>query len=70
MSLEIMLNSANINLVGFSRFLEPSKMAGQIFALFVIGVAAAEVAVGLALILAIYRNTRTIFVDKINILKW
>ena len=68
MSLELMLNAVNLTLVGFSSFLGDS--AGQIFVFFVMAVAAAEAAVGLAIILALFRNKQTIYLDKINILKW
>ena len=74
MCIEIMLNAANINLVAFSSYhstLHGSVDAsGQAFALFSIAIAAAEVAVGLAIILSVYRRYRTIDVDKINILRW
>jgi NADH:ubiquinone oxidoreductase subunit K len=74
MCIELMLNAANINLVMFSSYhsvlhdgMDPS---GQVFALFSIAIAAAEVAVGLAIILSVYRRYQTIDVDKINILRW
>lgn len=70
MSIELMLNSVNINLVAFSRFITPSLLTGQIFTIFVITVAVAEAAVGLALIVSIYRLRDTIFMDKINLMKW
>ncbi len=70
LSLEIMLNGANLNLIGFSRYASSSGLNAQVFALFIMGVAAAEVAVGLALVLAVYRNAKTINVDEINIMKW
>jgi NADH:ubiquinone oxidoreductase subunit K len=74
MSIEIMLNAANINLVAFSSYhttLHGSADAsGQVFALFSIAIAAAEVAVGLAILLSVYRRYQTIDVDKINILRW
>ena len=70
LSLEIMLNAVNINFVAFSKFLSPQSMAGQIFVIFTIGIAAAATVVGLAIIIAIYRNYKTIFVDKINLMKW
>ena len=74
MSIEVMLNAANINLVAFSSYhttLHDSEDAsGQAFALFSIAIAAAEVAVGLAIILSVYRRYQTIDVDKINILRW
>ncbi len=68
MSIEMMLNSVNLTLVAFSAFM--GDQAGQIFVFFVMSVAAAEAAVGLAIVLAIYRKKQTIYIDKINILKW
>jgi NADH-quinone oxidoreductase subunit K len=68
MSVEIMLNAANINLVAFSHYL--NSMAGQMSALFIIAVAAAEAAVGLAIIIVIFRGKMATNVDQINILKW
>ena len=68
MSVEIMLNAANINLVAFSHYL--NSMAGQMSALFIIAVAAAEAAVGLAIIIVIFRAKMATNVDQINILKW
>jgi NAD(P)H-quinone oxidoreductase subunit 4L len=70
MSIELMLNGVNIALVAFSRFITPAALTGQIFAIFVIVVAAAEVAIGLAIIISIYRNRDTIDVNKINLMKW
>ncbi|MBA7645342.1 NADH-quinone oxidoreductase subunit K [subsurface metagenome] len=70
MCIELMLNAVNITLVAFSRYVVPALLTGQIFALFVIVVAAAEVAVGLAIILAIYRGLKDIDVTKINLMKW
>jgi NAD(P)H-quinone oxidoreductase subunit 4L len=70
MGIELMLNACNINLVAFARFVHPEAPQGQIFALFVIGLAACEASVGLAIILAVYRSMKTIDVDDINILKW
>lgn len=70
MGIELMLNSVNINLVAFSRFVTPKVLTGQIFAIFVIVVAAAEVAVGLALIFAIYRNRVSVNVEDFDWLKW
>jgi len=71
MGIELMLNAANINLVAFWRYgVTPAQnLDGQIFALFVIAVAAAEVAVGLALIISVYRNRRTVNLDDLDILK-
>ena len=68
--IEIMLAGVNIALVAFSRFVTPVELTGQLFALFVIVVAAAEVAIGLAIILALYRQRGTIDTEKINLLKW
>jgi NADH-quinone oxidoreductase subunit K len=68
MSVELMLNSANLTLVAFSSYLGNS--IGQLFVFFVMTVAAAEAAVGLAIILAIFRNKLTLNIDEINILKW
>lgn len=68
MSVELMLNSANLTLVAFSSYLGNS--VGQLFVFFVMTVAAAEAAVGLAIIIAIFRNKLTMNIDEINILKW
>ncbi len=69
MSIELMLNAANINLVAFSRYVD-SHAIGQVFAIFVLTVAAAEAAVGLGIVLAIYRNVATVDMERFNILKW
>ena len=69
MGIELMLNAVNINLVAFWRFLDPVRLTGPIFAVFVFAVAAAEVAVGLALVIAIYRNRDTVMVEDIDLLK-
>jgi NADH-quinone oxidoreductase subunit K len=68
MSVEIMLNAANINLVAFSNHLD--SLAGQVMALFVIAVAAGEAAVGLAIIIVVFRGKIATNVDQINLLKW
>jgi NADH-quinone oxidoreductase subunit K len=68
MSIELMLNSANLTFITFSSFL--GDAAGQLFVFFVMAVAAAEAAVGLAIIIAIFRNKLTVNIDEINILKW
>jgi len=72
MCIEIMLNAVNIALVAFSRFLVPEVvvLTGQVFAIFVMTVAAAEVAVGLAIIILIYRNRQTVNVDEVDSMKW
>ncbi|NCR42360.1 MAG: NADH-quinone oxidoreductase subunit NuoK [Microcystis aeruginosa W13-11] len=70
MLIELTLNSVNINLMGFSNYLNPANIRGQVFAIFVITVAAAEAAMGLAIILTIYRNRDTIDMEQFNLLKW
>ena len=70
MGIELMLNAVNINLVAFWRYISPESLNGQVFAIFVFAVAAAEAAVGLALILSIYRNRETVIAEDVNILKW
>jgi NADH-quinone oxidoreductase subunit K len=67
---EIMLNAVNINLIAFSKFITPLAFIGQLWAMFVITVAAAEVGVGLAIIIAIYRNKLSIDLDDFDWLKW
>ena len=69
MSIELMLNGVNINLVAFWRYLEPAGAMGQAFALFVYAVAAAEVAVGLALIIAVWRARDTVIVEDMDLLQ-
>lgn len=70
MSIELMLNAVNINLVAFNRYLVVDYLAGQVFALFTIIVAAAEVAVGLALVIAIYRDRLSTDTGDFDWLKW
>jgi NADH-quinone oxidoreductase subunit K len=70
MSIELMFNAVNINFVAFSKFVTPGEFVGQIFAIFVITIAAAEATVGLAIVLLIYRNFKGINVDSVNIMKW
>jgi NADH-quinone oxidoreductase subunit K len=74
MSIELILNAANLNFIAFARHLQETgsvnAVAGQVFTVFVIVVAAAEAAIGLGLVIALYRNRETIFVDKIDLLKW
>lgn len=74
MSIELILNAANLNFIALSRYLQDTgnvnAVAGQIFAVFVIVVAAAEAAIGLGIVIALYRNKETIWVDEIDILKW
>ena len=74
MSIELILNAANLNFIAMSRYLQATgnsnALAGQIFAVFVIVVAAAEAAIGLGIVIALYRNKETIWVDEIDLLKW
>ncbi len=70
MSIELMLNAVNINLIAFSNFLDSASIRGQVFTVFVITVAAAEAAVGLAIILSIYRSRDTIDMERFNLLRW
>lgn len=69
MSIELMLNAANLNLVAFSRYID-THATGQVFAIFVLTVAAAEAAVGLGIVLSIYRNSATVDMERFNLLKW
>jgi NADH:ubiquinone oxidoreductase subunit K len=70
LSIELMLNAVNINLVAFSALLQQAGVAGQVFALFVITVAAAEVGVGLAIVILIYRNRQSVDLDELTLMKW
>jgi len=70
MGIELMLNAININLVAFWRYQDPTVITGQVFAVIVFAVAAAEVAVGLALIISLYRRRNTVVANDINMLKW
>jgi NADH-quinone oxidoreductase subunit K len=74
MSIELILNAANLNFIAFSRYLQDTgnvnAVAGQVFTVFIIVVAAAEAAIGLGIVIALYRNKETIWVDEIDILKW
>ena len=69
-SIELILNAANINLVAFNKYLGMPDGLGQIFAIFVIAIAAVASVVGLVLVIAIYRNGKSVFLDKINLMKW
>jgi NAD(P)H-quinone oxidoreductase subunit 4L len=69
-SIEVMLAAVNLNLVAFSRFVEGGGLNGQIFSIFVMTVAAAEAAIGLALVLALYRSAKAIYADRFSLLKW
>jgi len=68
MSIELMLNAVNINLIAFSAHWQ--NAVGQVFAVFVIAVAAAEAAVGLGILLAFYRNKETVNIDEMNLMRW
>jgi len=70
MSIELILNAANINFIAFNQFLGSSDCLGQIFTLLVITIAAASAVIGLVLVIAVYRNTKNIFAEKINLMKW
>ena len=70
MGIELMLNAVNINLIAFWRYRTPNDIAGQAFAIIVFAVAAAEVAVGLALIISIYRRRKSVVADDMNMMKW
>ncbi len=69
MSVELLLNAVNINLVAFWRHITPQNLSGQVFAIMVITVAAAEVAIGLALVLAVYRQRQTINIEELDLMK-
>jgi NADH-quinone oxidoreductase subunit K len=68
MSIELILNAVNINLVAFSHYFQ--QVTGQIFAVFVITVAVAEAAVGLGILIALFRNKETVLADEVDLLKW
>ncbi len=70
LGVELMLNAVNINLVSFWRYGTVTQMSGQVFAIIVFAVAAAEVAVGLALVISVYRQRNTVIADDIDMMKW
>jgi len=70
LGIELMLNSVNINLAAFWRYDNVMHMAGQVFAIIVFAVAAAEVSVGLALVISVYRRRNTVIADEIDLMKW
>ena len=70
LGVELMLNAVNINLVAFWRYGDIFQMAGQVFAIIVFAVAAAEVAVGLALVISVYRRRNTVVAEDLDLLKW
>jgi len=70
LSLELMLNAVNINLIAFESMLDTPEAIGQVFSIFVVTVAAAEVGIGLAIVLVIFRNRRSANVDDLNLMRW
>jgi len=70
MSIELMLNAVNVNLIAAAAYLDPGRFFGQIIAIFVITVAAAEVGLALAIILRLFRNRATVNVDEVDLMKW
>lgn len=70
MSIEMMLNAVNINFVAFNALLREVELVGQVFALFIITIAAAELGVGLAIVILIYRNRTTVSIDEVSLMKW
>ncbi|MFC1937592.1 NADH-quinone oxidoreductase subunit NuoK [Chloroflexota bacterium] len=70
MSIEIMLTGVNIAMVAFSRYIVPTMLTGQVFAIFIMVVAAAEAAVGLAIIIALYRGRETIDATDVDLMRW
>ena len=70
LGVELMLNAVNINLVAFWRYGDVTQMAGQVFAIIVFAVAAAEVSVGLALVISVYRRRNTVVAEDLDLLKW
>ncbi|MBI4234557.1 MAG: NADH-quinone oxidoreductase subunit NuoK [Chloroflexi bacterium] len=70
MAIELMLNAVNINLIAYAAFLDPGRLVGQVIAVFVITLAAAEVGLALAIILRLYRNKATANVDEVDLMKW
>ena len=70
LSVELMLNAVNINLIAFESVIRDVDATGQVFAIFIITVAAAEVGIGLAIVLMIFRNRRSANVDELNLMRW
>lgn len=70
MGIELILNAVNVNLVAFWRYISPAQVDGQVFAMIVIAIAAAEAAVGLAIVIAVYRRQKTAVVEDLDILKY
>jgi NAD(P)H-quinone oxidoreductase subunit 4L len=70
MCIELMLNAVNINLVAFNNYVNMQNLSGQVFSVFILTVSAAEAAVGLAILIALYRNRTTVDMERFNLLKW
>lgn len=70
MSIEVMLNAVIVNLVAFNALLQEIHLVGQVFALFIITIAAAELGVGLAIVILVYRNRTTVSIDEVSMMKW
>ena len=70
LAVELMLAAVNINLVAFGAYIQDSLVSGQVFALFVLAVAAAEVGIGLAIIVLIFRNRQSANVDELDLMRW
>jgi NADH:ubiquinone oxidoreductase subunit K len=70
MCLELLFNAVNTNLITFSNSFDTQQTKGEIFAIFIVAIAAAEAAIGLAIVLAIYRNKNSTRIDQFNLLKW
>jgi NADH-quinone oxidoreductase subunit K len=70
MSVELMLNAININLIAFWRYQDPARIVGQAFAIMVFAVSAAEVAVGLALVISLYRRRKIVIAENVDLMKW
>ncbi|MGH2773729.1 MAG: NADH-quinone oxidoreductase subunit NuoK, partial [Actinomycetota bacterium] len=70
MSIELMLNSVNLNLIAFNAMFGGGRLIGQVFALFLITIAAAELGVGLAIVILVYRNRSTVSIDEVSLMKW
>jgi NADH:ubiquinone oxidoreductase subunit K len=70
LAVELMLNAVNVAFVGFARFVGPAHLAGQVFAIFVITVAAAEAALALAIVVMLYRQRRSVDIEEISLLRW
>ncbi len=70
MCVELMLNSVNINMVAFNNYVQPEALMGQVFGVFILTISAAEAAVGLAIVISLYRLRATVDMERFNLLKW